>query len=232
MTPERFSRIQAVLNRRQPDLTVITDEVHKGRNLSAIIRTCDAVGISQFHCVEPKSGYRAYRGTALGSNKWVETILHQNVSQAILSLKQSGFQVVAANLSDRAVDFRQVDYTSPTALLMGTEKEGVSHEALRLVDKEVVIPMMGMVESFNVSAACSIILTEAQWQRQNAGLYDSRRLSEDVYQKQLFRWCQPTLTEYCDSHGFDYPPLDDEGDVIDPSAWYQSMRALEKDSKG
>lgn len=224
MTPERYEIICRVLRQRQPDLTVITDEVHKGRNLSAIVRTCDAVGISKFHCVEPKKGYRAFRGTALGSHKWVDTVLHSDVSEGLHELKNEGFQVVAAHLSDDAVDFRTVDYTKPTALLMGTEKQGVSDDALALADHQVVIPMMGMVESFNVSVACAIILTEAQEQRQKAGLYDESRIPKDEFQRTLFQWCQPIVTKYCDENGLDYPPLDDEGEIVEPAKWYQRVR--------
>ncbi|MAZ89319.1 MAG: tRNA (guanosine(18)-2'-O)-methyltransferase TrmH [Cellvibrionaceae bacterium] len=224
MTPERYQTICRVLQQRQPDLTVITDEVHKGRNLSAIIRTCDAVGIGRFHCVEPKLGYRAFRGTALGSHKWVDTVLHNDVAVGLKSLKSNGFNVVAAHLSDKAVDFREVDYTRPTALLMGTEKAGVSAEALAHVDQEIVIPMMGMVESFNVSVACAIILTEAQRQRQQAGMYEVSRIPQDEYEQTLFRWCQPVVTKYCDENNLPYPELDDEGEIVEPAKWYQQVR--------
>lgn len=224
MTPERYEIICKVLRQRQPDLTVITDEVHKGRNLSAIVRTCDAVGIQEFHCVEPRKGYRAFRGTALGSHKWVDTVLHDNVVDGITHLQKQGFNIVAAHLSDRAVDFRALDYTRPTALLMGTEKEGVSLEALSLVDQEVVIPMMGMVESFNVSVACAIILTEVQRQRQAAGLYDECRLPEHVYSTKLFQWCQPIVRKFCDEKDLPYPELDDEGEIVNPSEWYRRVR--------
>lgn len=225
MTPDRYSTICKVLQQRQPDLTVITDEVHKGRNLSAIVRTCDAVGIGEVHCVQPQLGFRAFRGTALGSHKWVDTTLYSTIEEGISTLKRNGFQIVTANLSTSAIDFREVDYTQPTALLLGTEKSGVSDEALRQTDIEVTIPMMGMVESFNVSVACAIILTEAQRQRQLAGLYSRRRLPDNEYQNILFQWCQPIISKYCDDNGLDYPPLDDEGEVIDPAAWYRSVRA-------
>ena len=224
MTPQRFSTIQSVLSRRQPDLTVVTDEVHKGRNLSAIVRTCDAVGIGRVHCVEPKQGYRPYRGTALGSHKWVETCLYREVSEPIEALKQSGHQIVVAHLSPRAVDFREVDYTKPTALLMGTERQGVSESGLAIADIEVTVPMVGMVESLNVSVACAVILMEAQRQRQLAGLYDHRRLDDEEYHRTLFRWCQPVLSAYCDKHFLSYPELDHEGDVKNPSQWYKAVR--------
>ncbi|MBR9912140.1 MAG: tRNA (guanosine(18)-2'-O)-methyltransferase TrmH [Gammaproteobacteria bacterium] len=225
MTPARYATICRVLQQRQPDLTVIADEVHKGRNLSAIVRTCDAVGIPRFHSVQPALGFRPFRGTALGSHKWVETTLHDTIGAGIARLKAEGFAIVAANLSNRAMDFREFDYTRPTALLLGTEKQGVSAEALRSADAEVSIPMMGMVESFNVSVACAIILTEAQRQRQAAGLYDQCRLPAPEYQAKLFQWCQPVISKYCDDNGLEYPPLDDTGEVIDPAAWYRSVRA-------
>ena len=85
MTPERFSKIQRVLSKRQPDLTVITDEVHKGRNLSAIVRTCDAVGITEFNSVIPGAGFRPYRGTTLGSDKWVNVHLLLDSDDSFLS---------------------------------------------------------------------------------------------------------------------------------------------------
>lgn len=224
MTPERFTTIQRVLSQRQPDLTVITDEVHKGRNLSAIVRSCDAVGINEFHCVIPSAGFRPYRGTALGSDKWVNTCMHKTVAEGIDALKCRGFRLVAANLSDRALDFREIDYTQPTALLMGTERKGVSQAALALCDAEVVIPMAGMVESYNVSVACAIILNEAQRQRQLAGMYDYCRLDAINYKSTLFEWCQPTVAKYCNDRGLDYPELDADGDIVEPSKWYAGIQ--------
>ncbi len=230
MTPERFATIQRVLNSRQTDFTVITDEVHKGRNLSAIVRTCDAVGIGEFHCVVPEAGFRPYRGTALGSHKWVETRLHDSIENGIAHLKAQGMKIVAANLSDRAVPYHDVDYTVPTAILMGTEKEGVSSKALELCDEEVIVPMCGMVESYNVSVACAIILVEAQRQRRLAGMYDECSLNRDDYERKLFQWCQPMLTEYCDERGLEYPELDAEGDLKNPSQWYASIRGADKEA--
>ena len=226
MTPARFTKICAVLDRRQPDLTVIADEVHKGRNLSAIIRTCDAVGIQTFHCVYPRAGFRAFRGTALGSHKWVDTIVHSSVAEGINNLKAKGHRIVAANLSQHAVDYRSLDYTQPTALLLGTEKQGVSDAGLAMSDEEISIPMLGMVESFNVSAACAIILAEVQSQREAAGMYAKRRIDDTQHRQLLFRWCQPVVAQYCDERGLEYPEIDSEGHLIKPSDWYQNVRGL------
>ncbi|MCV6625723.1 MAG: tRNA (guanosine(18)-2'-O)-methyltransferase TrmH [Cellvibrionaceae bacterium] len=226
MTPERLKRIRQVLNRRQPDLTIVADEVHKGRNLAAIVRSADAVGIDQVHTVSPKDGYRSFRGTASGSNKWVEVHTYDSVSEPIQALQAKGFVVLAAHLDQGAVDYRQLDYTRPTALLMGTERAGVSDEALGQVDARVVIPMMGMVESFNVSVAAAIILAEAQRQRQQAGLYDRCRLQPERYRYLFFRWAHPQVAQFCDARGLAYPALDEQGEIINGPAWYRQVAGL------
>ena len=232
MTPERKDRITQVLDKRQPDLTVITDEVHKSRNLAAIVRNCDAVGIDNIHCVVPKSGYQIFMGTSASAEKWVELHHHADVQTPIKQLKAQGFQIVSAHLSERAVDYRSVDYTKPTALLMGAEVEGVSEAAIGESDVEVILPMLGMVESYNVSVACALILSEAQNQREKAGLYKERRLPEALYTKRFFNWAHPKLAAFCDENNLEYPPCREDGEVENLSQWYASARAGIAEKKG
>lgn len=226
MTPERYRRICDVLDKRQPDLAVITDKVHKSHNLAAIVRTCDAMGVPEMHSVRPDGGLPRHKGTALGSQKWVNVSLYDRVDDPIEQLQEQGFQVVAAHLSDSAVDFRDIDYTKPTAVLMGTEKYGVSEVAQEKVDQHIVIPMLGMVESFNVSVAAAIILSEAQRQRSLAGMFDKPRIDEETYKTLSFEWAQPVITEFCQRKGVEYPELDEDGDIVDMSAWYQGVKSL------
>lgn len=218
MTPERFQKIVSVLDKRQPDLTVITDDVHKGQNLSAIVRTCDAVGIPEVHAVYSGDSYRPHTGTAMGSQKWVHAHIYPHVDEPISKLQQQGYQVVAAHFSDKAVDFRTIDYTKPTAVLFGAERDGVSDHSLSKVDGEIIVPMLGMVSSFNVSVACAIILSEAQRQREEAGLYKERRLDKALYDKLLFEWCHPVIADYCKAKDKPYPELREDGEVADPDA--------------
>lgn len=224
MTPERKARIQRVLRSRQPDLCVVTDYVHKGRNLSAIVRTADAVGAMDLHCVIGDKEYKAFRGTAKGSHGWVKVHRHRNLEETVAPLKAQGVQVVAANLSSHSVDFRSVDYSKPTALLLGAEKDGLSEVGRAVADVEVTIPMVGMVQSFNVSVAAGIILSEAQRQRQLAGLYDAMRIDKATFQRLFFEWGYPKLRHFCEHYGLNYPPLTEEGDLQNPSAWYASIR--------
>ena len=215
MTAERFARLVEVLNLRQPDLTVVSDSVHKGQNLSAIVRTCDAVGIMDVHSALDEATFRAHTGTTMGTHKWVETHVYQNISDPLTRLQNEGYQIVAADTAGDTVDYREVDFTQPTALLLGAEKYGISDTAAPFIDKRITVPMLGMVESFNVSVACAIILAEARGQREQAGFYQQRRLDNSRYQQLLFEWSQPLLAKYCQKHQLPYPALDDQGEIID-----------------
>lgn len=215
MTAERFARLVEVLNLRQPDLTVVSDSVQKGQNLSAIVRTCDAVGIMDVHSALDEATFRAHTGTTMGTHKWVETHVYQNVSEPLTKLHSEGYQIVAADTAGSTVDYREIDFTQPTALLLGAEKYGISDTASPFIDKRITVPMLGMVESFNVSVACAIILAEARRQREQAGFYQQRRLDNSRYQQLLFEWSQPLLAKYCQKHQLPYPALNDQGEIID-----------------
>jgi tRNA (guanosine-2'-O-)-methyltransferase len=188
VTEARRRRIEEVLRRRQPDLTVLLENVHKPHNLSAILRSCDAVGVLEAHAVNPTGGVPTFNETSGGSHKWVYLRVHPDIQTAIGHLRERGFRIYATALREDALDFREVDYTQPTAILLGAEKWGVSQEALALSHGAIKIPMLGMVQSLNVSVAAAVILFEAQRQRLKAGLYEHPRLDPELYQRVLEDW--------------------------------------------
>ena len=214
MTERRRRLIDSVLALRQPDLTVLAERLHKPRNFSAIVRTCDAVGISEVHAVPGEAGVEVHWNTSQGAEKWVRVRPHESLAAACGHLRDRGFQLVAAHLSEEATDYRDIDYTVPTALLVGTELFGVSAEALAASDRQVMIPMKGMTRSLNVSVACAIVLYEAMRQRDAAGLYGGGRLDPAVHEKLRFEWMHPALAEHCRKRDIAYPPLDDDGDLV------------------
>ncbi|MEL6440657.1 MAG: tRNA (guanosine(18)-2'-O)-methyltransferase TrmH [Cyanobacteria bacterium J06621_8] len=214
MIPRRYARLKQVLDLRQPDLTVLMEDVHKPHNLSAIIRTCDAVGVFAVHAVNRHSDTPTYSQVAQGSEKWVKLHSHPDITTAIKSLQQQHYQVYAAHLSDDAIDYRQVDYTQPTAILLGTEKWGVTDQAANLVNGHIIIPMQGMVQSLNVSVANAVVLFEAQRQRLQAGLYDKVRLDSETYHKTLFEWGYPDIAAVYHRQGKPYPELGENGEIL------------------
>ncbi len=213
MTHHRYLRAREVLARRQPDLTVLLDNVHKPHNFSAVLRTCDAVGVFEAHAVWPSPRLRPHQGRAAGTDRWVYVRTHPSVEAAIAHLKATGHAVVAAHPAPGATDFRAVDYTRPTALLLGAELLGVSEEALALADATVVVPLAGMVPSLNVSVAAAVILYEAQRQRAAAGLYDSPRLDPRLRHETLVEWLQPDVADYCRRMGLPFPEVEEDGTV-------------------
>jgi tRNA (guanosine-2'-O-)-methyltransferase len=99
-------------------------------------------------------------------------------------------------------------------VLLGAEKYGISDAAYPYIDQCVTVPMLGMVESFNVGVACAIILAEARGQREAAGFYEERQMSDEVYKGTLFEWTQPLVAKYCQKHSLPYPVLNEKGDII------------------
>ena len=213
MKDKRCEVIDAVLDRRQPDLTVLAERLHKPRNFSAIIRTCDAVGINEVHAVPGEEGLAIHWNTSQGAEKWMQVRSHESVPRACGYLRERGFQLVAAHLSDSAVDYRDIDYTKPTALVVGTELFGVSAETLEFSDCRVMIPMRGMTQSLNVSVACAIVLYEAQRQRDREGFYERPRLDAATRRVQRFEWLHPVVARFCRERGLDYPELDEDGNI-------------------
>ena len=227
MTIARLQKIKACLDKRQPDLSVITDYMHKPHNVSAVMRTCDATGVFSLHAVMPEDeSFRARSGIAMGSDKWLDVTVHTHIDKAMGHLKDNDFNIVAVHKSERSGNFREIDYCRKTAVLFGAELYGVSEQAAQLADAHVSIPMQGMVESYNVSVAAAIVLTEAQRQREEAGMYRERRLDDDTYNRTMFRWYRPKEAVYCDEHGLAYPAMNAEtGELLDPSS-FARMRTL------
>ena len=214
MTPRRFRKLQSVLDSRQPDLTVLLDNVHKTHNFSAILRSCDAVGVFEAHAVWPDAKLRPNHMTSGGAAKWVRIVTHADTETALRHLREHAFQLVAAHPGREAHDYRDVDYTRATALMFGAGLSGLSNDALEQAEMQISVPMMGMVKSLNVSVAAATILFEAQRQRMSKGMYAESRLETELYRRTLFEWAHPEVAECCRSHGREYPELSDEGEII------------------
>jgi tRNA (guanosine-2'-O-)-methyltransferase len=193
------------------------ERVNKEHNFSAILRNCDAVGLLEVHAVLPRHGLKLSEQTSAGAQKWVTAHRYpdEDAVQILQGLKENGMQVVAAHPDHRAVDFRAVDFTRPTAILMGAELFGVSDTALEQADVTAVIPMAGMTRSLNVSVATALLLYEAQRQREGAGMYaaDPPRIPEPRFSELLFEWSYPRFARRFRELGLPYPALGPDGAI-------------------
>ncbi len=188
VTPERMNRMMEVLEKRQPDLTVVMEKLKNPHNISAILRTCDAVGIQYVHIVEESGVVALSRNVSRGSAQWLDISFYDDSLKCVEKLKNQKFKIYVTAVNSKAKDFREVDYTIPCAVVVGTELEGVSPGLIEHADECIVIPMVGFVQSFNVSVATAIILYEAFKQRDSKGMYSYPRISESERKRILSKW--------------------------------------------
>ncbi len=226
LLPRRYERLKSVLNKRMSNLTVLIENVEKPHNLSAIIRSCDAVGILEAYAIFNKEKYLTFNSTAQGSQKWVQINQYKETTKAIKVLKSKGFKLYGTNLNPTSIDYRECNFKGATAFILGAEKWGISEEAASLVDEHIHIPMRGMVESLNVSVAASALLFEALRQRQVANIIpeSGEGMSQETYKEKIFEWAYPEVAQWCKSEGKKYPELNERGEIIDDLPRTEKMR--------
>ncbi|MBS3779881.1 MAG: RNA methyltransferase [Desulfovermiculus sp.] len=191
ITDRRKRRIHEVLCRRQPDLTLVMDNIHDPHNVSAILRSCDAFGVGEVHLyytVEPFP--RPGRKSSASAMKWVSGHKHTQAGELMASIQSGSMNVLGAKLSPAAAPAHTVDLTRPTAIVLGNEHRGISPELEPHLDGEVFIPMQGMVESLNVSVAAAILLYEAWRQRFMLGRYDTPALDNETLDRLFTQWAE------------------------------------------
>jgi len=200
LNDKRLERIESVLKQKQPTLEVFLDNVDNSQNISAIIRSCDGVGVLNFYYANEKDvDTKIHKTITQGSHHWLNRERIDSANKvAFLKAKQAeGFQVVVTHLSEKSVSYRKVDYTQKniqkSMIVMGNEAEGISQEVLALADKLVVIPMQGMAQSLNVSVATALLLYEAERQLDEAGKYDEAQLSLARMEEIKFEWIHRDL---------------------------------------
>lgn len=191
MTERRQARIEEILKRKQPDLRLFLDDVSSSQNHSAILRSCDAVGVlGLYYAVRSDTAFKTHPTITQGAEKWVRSrrIPYRNRIAFLEEKRKDGFALAVTYFDESAVSFRNFDFTRPTIIVVGNEKEGVSEEVAALADTKIVIPMMGMAQSLNVSVATAVILYEAQRQREAAGMYDTPQLSVEQMHEIAAAW--------------------------------------------
>ena len=187
VTPKRLEKMKKILNTRQNTLRVFMDYVYSTHNLSAIVRTCDAVNVGKLYYRHQKK-VRLNNEITMGAHNWIFHEYVEDIEKFYQDIKKEGYQVVVTLLDEDTIDFREVDYTKPTLIVLGNEVDGASEVSIKYADKKVIIPMYGMSQSLNVSVANAVILYEAQRQRSLKGMYDTPSLPQKIIEKTLKKW--------------------------------------------
>ena len=190
-TVRRLERFRRVIEAKQIDFHLILENVHDPHNVSAVLRTCDAVGVGTVHLVYtfeefPKIG----RQSSAGVGKWANLQRYRSIEECYQTLRDQGVGIYATDLTEDAVGLYELDMTAPIALVFGNEHRGISEEASQLADGNFHIPMFGLAQSLNISVACAVSLYEGLRQRLSTGKYDTPGLPEQEINRMLQEWIE------------------------------------------
>ncbi|MFH1051160.1 MAG: RNA methyltransferase [bacterium] len=182
-TEVRKEKIMAVLEKRQPTLTVVAENITDPHNLSAMLRSCDAVGVLEVCLVYdgmqpyPKLGEKS----SASAKKWVKIRKFKSIKECYSALHSEGKKIYSTHLGKVSISLYDLNLTQAVALVFGNEHTGLSEEATELADANFMIPQVGMIQSLNISVACAVSLYEAFRQRSNAGMYGSSQMTEKQF---------------------------------------------------
>ena len=190
MTPERREKIQSVLNKRQNDITIVLENVFDPHNISAVMRTCDAIGVQELYVLNTKIPRHKKWGAKSSSSaaKWLTVYQFENAEECFSELRKKYSIILTTHLSSDAVNLYEIDLTQPVALVFGNEHSGVSEEIRSLADGNFIIPQSGIIRSLNISVACAVTLYEAYRQKALAGHYNKAKLNGDVLKDLMDKW--------------------------------------------
>ena len=190
MTPERTQKLLKVLHQRQSNLTLIMENVQDPHNISAVLRTCDAVGIQEVYVLStelPRYKHFGYKSSS-SAIKWLTIHEYDDVHKCVTDVRKKFKTILTTHLSSDAIDLHAIDFTQSIALVFGNEHNGVSEELRGLADGNFIIPQMGIIQSLNISVACAVTIYEAMRQKRNAGHYDACSLPAEQLAQLKTEW--------------------------------------------
>jgi tRNA (guanosine-2'-O-)-methyltransferase len=190
MTPEREERILNVLNKRQDNVVIVLENVFDPHNISAVMRTCDAVGVQEIYVLNTRIPRHKKWGAKSSSSadRWLTVRQYTDAAACFADLRKKVDRIVTTHLSSDAVSLYEMDLTGRIALVFGNEHSGVSEEIRALSDGNFIIPQVGIIKSLNISVACAVSLYEAFRQKSVAGHYAQRSLPDDMFKALRKEW--------------------------------------------
>jgi tRNA (guanosine-2'-O-)-methyltransferase len=196
MTPERTERIEFVLGNRQPDLTVVLENVFDPHNISAVMRTCDAVGIQEIYVLNTKIPRHKKWGARSSSSaaKWLTVHQFDNAETCFKMLRSKYRHIYTTHLSSDAISLYNINFANSIALVFGNEHTGVSEEIRALADGNFIIPQVGMIRSLNISVACAVSLYEAFRQKNTQNHYKQKKITNEEQSNLLKLWDEERLS--------------------------------------
>ena len=190
MTPERREKLLSVIKKRQNNLAVVLENVQDPHNISAVMRTCDAVGVQEVYVLNTRIPRHKKFGPRSSSSaaKWLSVLQFDNAEACFAELRKKYSRILTTHLASDSIGLYQIDFTKSIALVFGNEHTGVSEDIRRFADGNFLIPQVGIIRSLNISVACAVTLYEAYRQKQQAGHYDRNSLDGRHIEELIKAW--------------------------------------------
>lgn len=164
ITDHKKEFIQKVIDQRTRHITVVLEDIYQSQNASAVVRTCECMGLQDVHIVENTAKYEVNTRVLKGSHKWMNLVRYKshernNTEVCFEHLRKQGYTVYAADPAEGGASIYDLDPgNGRIAVMFGNELRGVSTYALENCDQKVRIPMYGFTESLNISVSVAIVL--------------------------------------------------------------------------
>lgn len=192
----RLKKIEEVLNNRTNYLTIVLEDLHKPHNANAVLRSCDGFGIQDVHIIENVNQFGADKTVSLGAHQWLT--LHRynspqkdNVTTCFKELRRKGYKILATTPHEQDISLYDLDLNQKTALVFGTELNGVSENVMAQADGFVKIPMYGFSESFNISVSAAVFMYELTRKLRQTDV--DWTLSEDYKLRLKYEWLRRSI---------------------------------------
>ncbi|MEZ4738087.1 MAG: RNA methyltransferase [Flavobacteriales bacterium] len=195
ISPNKQTLFDRIAPLRTRHVTVVLEDIFQSQNASAVVRTCDLVGIQDMHVIEQRNPYQLNKDVTLGSSKWVDIHRYRskedNMMDCIRTLRSKGYRIIATSPRRETNTPETIDIDRPMAFCFGTELTGLSDDLLNSADEHVRIPMVGFTESFNISVSVAILLYTVMQRLRSSDV--DWRLSADELSELKLNWARKMI---------------------------------------
>lgn len=196
VSPERREKVDQVLRLRSAHFVSVLEGLYDRGNISAVMRSAEAFGFFKMHIIEKSEKFKESQRVTQGADKWLEVQKWKSTRDCLLKLKSEGYKIYSTHLSQGALSFDDLDLGQKTAVIFGNEKEGVSQEALELSDGNVLLPMSGFTQSFNISVAAALSFQRAFLKEPPRLKQEEAELLKASYYLRSISWPHKALVEH------------------------------------
>ena len=194
MLPERLATLQRAVANRTKYMTLLAENMFHPQNASALVRHCEAFGVQNLHTVQTLCKFNPNVDIVRGTDKWIDIHRHNSTAEALAALKSEGYRIIATTPHRESCTPESFDVKKGKfAIVMGTEKTGISDEVMAAADEFMRIPMCGMVESLNVSACAAIIVYMLSERMRHE--VEGWQLTEQEQTRTLYKWLVQTVKD-------------------------------------